>query len=71
MHMDPIMPSQIGEFSFVLAAIGLQAKAISQYTCHITLTVIALSLLLSPLWIMAAKHAVGANLPMSNMKRNT
>jgi len=44
--------SQIGEFSFVLAAVGLQARIISQYGYQMVIEVIAISLLLSPFWIM-------------------
>ncbi|MBM7072266.1 cation:proton antiporter [Shewanella sp. 202IG2-18] len=43
--------SQIGEFSFVLAALGLQASIISDEGYQLALCVIALSLFLSPLWI--------------------
>lgn len=47
--------SQIGEFSFVLAAVGLQAKIISQYGYQMTIAIIAISLLLSPAWITVIK----------------
>lgn len=43
--------SQIGEFSFVLAAVGLQAGIVSQDAYQITIAVIAISLLASPVWI--------------------
>ena len=46
--------SQIGEFSFVLAAVGMQAKLISQYGYQLIVAVIALSLILSPAWITMA-----------------
>ena len=51
--------SQIGEFSFVLAAIGFQASIISQFGYQLVIEVIAISLLLSPAWIMAVKRMVG------------
>lgn len=47
--------SQIGEFSFVLAAIGLQSSLITQYGYQIVIEVIAVTLLLSPAWIMGIK----------------
>lgn len=43
--------SQIGEFSFVLASVGVSSRLISDYAYQVTIAVIALSLLVSPLWI--------------------
>jgi len=43
--------AQIGEFSFVLAAVGYQASIISEFSYKATILVIALSLALSPAWI--------------------
>jgi CPA2 family monovalent cation:H+ antiporter-2 len=43
--------AQVGEFSFVLAAVGKSAGAISDFGYQLTISVIALSLLSSPLWI--------------------
>lgn len=48
--------SQIGEFSFVIAAIGFHLNIINQTGYQMTISVIALSLLLSPLWIMLFKN---------------
>jgi CPA2 family monovalent cation:H+ antiporter-2 len=48
--------SQIGEFSFVLAAIGIQAKIISTFGYQLTISTIALSLLVSPAWIALGKR---------------
>ncbi len=45
------MLSQVGEFSFMLIAIGLQTAIISNYAYQMTIAIIALSLLVSPLWI--------------------
>lgn len=42
---------QIGEFSFVLAALGLSNGFISENTYQIALSVIALSLVISPVWL--------------------
>lgn len=47
--------SQIGEFSFVLAAVGIQAHIISDYGYQMTVVVISMSLLVSPAWIMLVK----------------
>ena len=47
--------AQIGEFSFVLASIGLQAGIIEGFSYQMTIAVIALSLLFSPAWIAASK----------------
>ncbi len=50
------MLSQIGEFSFVLAAVGLTAGIITEIAYQYTIAVIALSLLASPFWILAARR---------------
>ncbi len=52
------MLSQIGEFSFVLAAVGIQAHIISDYGYQMTVAVISISLLISPIWIMLIKSAL-------------
>lgn len=51
-----LLLSQIGEFSFVLAAVGLQAAIIHNYGYQLALCVISLSLLLSPMWISVGRH---------------
>lgn len=48
--------SQIGEFSFVLATIGIQSNIISLYGYQLTIATIALSLLVSPAWIGLSKR---------------
>ena len=40
----------MGEFSFFLASAGLQIGAIGEYAYQTSILVIALSLILSPLW---------------------
>jgi len=50
------MLSQIGEFSFVLAAVGLTAGIIAEIAYQYTIAVIALSLLVSPFWILGARR---------------
>ena len=53
--------SQIGEFSFVLAAVGIQAKIITDYGYQMTIAVISISLLISPPWIMLIKKLLKNN----------
>lgn len=48
--------SQIGEFSFVLAAVGIQSNLITNHGYQLTVTVIALSLMISPGWIALSRH---------------
>ena len=48
--------SQIGEFSLVLAAVGLQAQLITGFAYQTTVAVIALTLLISPTWVAAVKR---------------
>lgn len=43
--------SQIGEFSFVLGATGYQIGIVEDYGYQMTISVICLTLLLSPIWI--------------------
>jgi K+:H+ antiporter len=50
--------SQIGEFSFVLAAVGLSANVIENFGYQLTIAVIALSLLISPIWIAIVRRLV-------------
>jgi CPA2 family monovalent cation:H+ antiporter-2 len=48
--------AQIGEFSFVLAAVGLSSHIITDIAYQYTIAVIALSLLVSPFWIWLARR---------------
>jgi CPA2 family monovalent cation:H+ antiporter-2 len=50
--------SQIGEFSFVLAATGLSLGIVADYAYQLSIAVIALSLIISPLWIISVKKLV-------------
>lgn len=54
-----VLLSQIGEFSFVLAAVGKQANIINHYGYQLAICVISLSLLMSPMWIALCKKAIG------------
>ncbi len=47
--------AQIGEFSFLLAAVGQQTRLITEFAYQMTVAAIALSLLLSPAWIAASR----------------
>jgi CPA2 family monovalent cation:H+ antiporter-2 len=49
---------QIGEFSFLLAALGLSLGLMDDTAHRITMAVIALSLMLSPLWMMGIKGLI-------------
>ncbi len=53
------MLSQIGEFSFVLTAVGFQAGMISDFGYQLALSVISITLLVSPLWIGIAERKFG------------
>lgn len=60
--------SQIGEFSFVLAAVGVQAHIITNFAYQMTVAVISITLFLSPAWIMVVKSKL---LARSGISRNT
>jgi len=47
---------QIGEFSFVLAALGLSVSAITDDAYRMFVAVIALSLVISPIWLDSARR---------------
>ncbi len=61
--------AQIGEFSFVLAATGFANGAIDYSAYRLAIAVIALSLLISPLWVISVRrfHDV-ANKRISTMR---
>ena len=48
--------AQIGEFSFIVVAAGLSSHAISGDGYRLMIAVIALSLLISPMWLALARH---------------
>lgn len=54
-----LVMAQIGEFSFVLAKAGLGAGAIDRETYQLALSVIALSLVVSPFWLATARRIHG------------
>lgn len=49
------MVSQIGEFSFVLAAIGISTGIIGDFAYQMTISVIVVTLVLSPAWVFIIK----------------
>ncbi|MBF0265601.1 MAG: cation:proton antiporter [Gammaproteobacteria bacterium] len=54
--------SQIGEFSFVLASVGFQIGLINDFSYQATIALIALSLLISPMWIQMSKALLSPHL---------
>lgn len=54
--------AHIGEFSFVLAAIGFTALIVSEVAYQITIAVIALSMLIGPLWVALVRRMLGNRL---------
>lgn len=54
-HSGVVM-SQMGEFSFILVAAGVGAGAIDDGDYRLMIAVIALSLLVSPLWLIVARR---------------
>jgi CPA2 family monovalent cation:H+ antiporter-2 len=55
--------AQIGEFSFVLAAVGLQAGLLETFGYQLAVAVISLSLLASPPWIRLVRALTGYRPP--------
>jgi CPA2 family monovalent cation:H+ antiporter-2 len=51
--------SQIGEFSFVLVSVGVAAGVIAEQDYRFMISVIAISLVLSPPWIAFWRYALG------------
>jgi CPA2 family monovalent cation:H+ antiporter-2 len=51
-----VLLSQIGEFSFILAAVGKQAGIVTNYGYQLSISVITLSLIMSPIWILGFKR---------------
>ncbi|MFH0946658.1 MAG: cation:proton antiporter [Planctomycetota bacterium] len=51
--------AQIGEFSFVLAALGLQVDLIGQFAYQTTIAAITLSIILSPAWVRLFRRLTG------------
>lgn len=58
-----LVMAQVGEFSFVLATVGLGNGVMSEDLYQLTISVIAISLLVSPLWLVSVRrfHMVAAH----------
>ena len=61
--LSGVILSQIGEFSFVLAAAGRQSGIITDYAYQTTIAVISISLILSAPWIAAMRRWLSTNTP--------
>ena len=66
-HSGVVM-GQLGEFSFVIVALGLAAHAIGKDDYRLMISVIALSLLISPMWLAIARHL--HDVAVRKIKRN-
>ncbi len=51
-----VVLAQIGEFAFLMASIGHEAKIIDEFGEKLILSLTALSLLFSPIWMTLARH---------------
>ena len=51
-----LVMAQVGEFSFVLASIGLSNRIMDGALYQLTISVIAISLLISPLWLVSVRR---------------
>ncbi|MCA9496970.1 MAG: cation:proton antiporter [Nanoarchaeota archaeon] len=58
--------SEIGEFSFILGAVALNLGIIQLFAYNMTISVIALTLLLSPLWIILFRKILKINIQIKN-----
>lgn len=54
--------AQIGEFAFVIAAVGMSSVIITEQAYKMIITTIALTILFSPLWIILVKHLLNKQL---------
>lgn len=64
-----LVMAQIGEFSFVIAKAGVGAGAINRETYQLALSVIALSLVVSPFWLVTARriHNLGRDFQFTGL----
>jgi len=61
--LQGVLISQLGEFSFLLAAVGFATGAIGEEDLRLVISVTALSLVLSPFWLVTARrfHNIARN----------
>ena len=55
--------AQIGEFGFVLAAVGINGHIITDYGYQLVISIITVTLLLSPAWILIMRRLLGLPKP--------
>jgi len=53
--------AQIGEFSFVLGATGYSSGIITEYAYQLIISIISISLMISPIWITIIRRLVLKN----------
>ncbi|WP_421763079.1 cation:proton antiporter [Ekhidna sp.] len=53
--------AQIGEFSFVLATLGLEQNIITIYGYQITIIIIAITIFISPFWVVITQKILGSS----------
>ena len=65
--LQGVLISQLGEFSFLLAAAGLASGAIGEEDSRLVISVTALSLVLSPFWLVTARRVHGIARTVSSL----
>ncbi len=65
--LQGVLISQLGEFSFLLAAAGLATGAIGEEDARLVISVTALSLVLSPFWLVTARRVHGIARTVSSL----
>jgi CPA2 family monovalent cation:H+ antiporter-2 len=63
--------AQIGEFSFVLAAVGISSHTITEYGYQLVISTIAVSLLFSPAWIMLMRRMLSLPAPRTRLSERS
>ncbi|MDH3527252.1 MAG: cation:proton antiporter [Gammaproteobacteria bacterium] len=63
--------AQIGEFSFVLAAVGIHSHTITEYGYQLVISTIAVSLLFSPAWIMLMRRMLSLPAPRTRLSERS
>ena len=66
--LQGVLISQLGEFSFLLAAAGFAAGAIGAEGSRLVISVTALSLVLSPFWLVTARRVHGIARTVSSLR---
>ena len=50
--------SQVGEFSFIIGAVGYQTKLIDNFSYQLTIQIIALTIILTPFWVNLVQFGI-------------